>query len=76
MRLTPRPQDRRPDPAPYGGDAPRTILIGTALWGVALVAALIGYPTLQAQGHGWWVWTPVAAIAMGLYGLRAARRRS
>jgi hypothetical protein len=75
MRLTPRPQDRRPDPPPDGGDARRTILVGTVLWGLALVAAAAMHSTLQAQGRGWWVWTPVAAIPMGLYGLRAARRR-
>jgi len=76
MRLTPRPQDRRPDPPPYGGDAARVILVGTLAWAGALVLALALQSTLQAQGRGWWVWAPVAAIPMGLYGLRVARRRS
>ena len=49
MRLTPRPQDRRPDPPPFGGDARRTILVGTLAWGVALVAALAMHASLSAK---------------------------
>jgi hypothetical protein len=75
MRLYVRSRQRRPDPAPLLTDDRATVLVGTAVWVVLLVAALIWHGRLSADGHGWWVWTPVAGIALGLYGLRYLRKR-
>ncbi|WP_088285057.1 DUF2530 domain-containing protein [Kineosporia sp. A_224] len=75
MRLYVRSRDRRPDPEPVRTDDRRTVLVGTAVWAVLLVAALVGHGRLSDAGRGWWVWTPVVGIALGLYGLRYLRLR-
>jgi hypothetical protein len=51
------------------------VLLGVGVWAVLLVVALLTRSRLQAEGRGWWVWTPVAAIVLGLYGLRYIRHR-
>ena len=76
MRFTPRPDQRRSDPPPIQENASRIIVIGMAAWAVALLVLVVQWSNLQSQGRGWWIWTPVVAIGLGLYGLRAARRRS
>lgn len=40
----------------------------TAAWAVALVVVLIARDALPA-GSGWWVWTCVTGLVMGLFGL-------
>jgi len=58
----------------------------TAAWAVALVVVLAARDALPA-GSGWWVWTCVTGLVMGLFGLwyvpvlkrgraRAAARRA
>lgn len=75
MRLFVPSAERRPDPEPLRTDDALVVRIGTAVWAVLLVAALLGHRRLSADGHGWWVWTPVVGILLGLYGLRYVRRR-
>lgn len=75
MRLYLRSGDRRPDPAPLPTDDRRVVLVGTAIWAALFVVALIARPALVDRGHGWWVWTPLVGVALGLYGLRYLRRR-
>jgi hypothetical protein len=40
----------------------------TAAWAVALVVVLAARDALPA-GSGWWVWTCVTGLVMGLFGL-------
>ena len=75
MRLYLRSTDRRPDPEPLPSDDRRVILVGTGIWAALFVVALIARPTLVSHGHGWWVWTPLVGVALGLYGLRYLGRR-
>jgi Protein of unknown function (DUF2530) len=75
MRWRPDPATRRPDPEPLRSDDRRVVLVGTAAWAVLLLLAGVARSTLVAQGRGWWLWTPVAGVLLGLYGLRAIRRR-
>jgi Protein of unknown function (DUF2530) len=75
MRLYVRSRERRPDPAPLRTDDRTTVRVGTGVWAVLLVAALALHGPLSDAGRGWWVWTPVAGIALGLYGLRYLRIR-
>ena len=75
MRLYLRSADRRPDPAPPQTDDRRVVIVGILVWAVLLVAALVAHRALADSGRGWWVWTPVAGIALGLYGLRYLRGR-
>ena len=60
--------------------------IGTAGWAVALIVLLIVRGSLPADAR-WWIWTCVAGLVMGLFGLwyvprlkhgrsRAAARRA
>ena len=60
--------------------------IGTAGWAVALIVLLIVRSSLPADAR-WWIWTCVAGLVMGLFGLwyvprlkrgrsRAAARRA
>ncbi len=46
-----------------------TVLVGCAVWAVLLVLGLVNRRTLEAEGHGWWVWTCVAGLVLGLVGL-------
>lgn len=75
MRLYLRSADRRPDPPPLRTNDRAVILAGLAVWAVLLVAALALHSRLAAAGRGWWVWTPVAGIVLGLYGLHYVRKR-
>jgi Protein of unknown function (DUF2530) len=45
-----------------------TIAIGTAVWVVALLVSLPFRARLEAAGNGWWLWTCVAAIGLGVVG--------
>lgn len=74
MRLYQRSADRRPDPAPLVTDDRATVVAGIALWGVALVVALVLHDRLAAAGRGWWAWVAVAGIGLGLLGLLYVRR--
>lgn len=75
MKIYLRSNERRPDPPPLQTDDRQVVLIGTAVWTVLLVLAVIFHDRLAADGRGWWVWTPVVGIALGLYGLRYLRRQ-
>lgn len=56
-------------------DAVRTVQIGTALWAVALIVALVFRDDLVADGRQWWVWTCVAGVILGLLGIVVTIRR-
>ncbi len=69
MRLWLKDSERRPDPEPVKTDDRKAMLVGIALWLVALVLVLVMLPTLTAAGMGWWLWTCVAGLALGLIGI-------
>ena len=75
MKLYLRSPERRPDPPPLQTDDRRTVLVGTAVWAVLLVLAVVFRDRLDQDGHGWWLWTPVAGLILGLYGLRYVSRK-
>jgi hypothetical protein len=75
VKLYMRSADRRPDPAPLRTDDRPAIAVGTAIWALLLIAALVLRADLADSGRGWWVWTPVVGIALGVYGLRYVDRR-
>jgi hypothetical protein len=58
---------REPPPPLEANDQLVTAVI-TAGWAVTLVVLLIVRSDLPA-GQRWWVWTAVAGLAMGLFGL-------
>ncbi len=69
MRLWLRDSERRPDPVPVVTDNRKAVLVGLALWLVALIVLLIFAAPLFASGDGWWLWTAVVGFGLGLVGL-------
>ncbi|WP_271175460.1 DUF2530 domain-containing protein [Leifsonia poae] len=69
MRLWLRDSERRPDPVPVETDDRRAVLVGLGLWLVALVVVLVFGRQLSAAGDGWWFWTVVIGLVLGLVGL-------
>jgi len=59
--------ERRPDPEPARVDERIPVLVGLALWVVALVVLLL-VPSWW-EGREWVLWTTVAGIALGLVGI-------
>ncbi|MFN8080484.1 MAG: hypothetical protein U0Q19_13075 [Kineosporiaceae bacterium] len=70
MRWYLRSAERRPDPEPLPSPDRGVIWTLTAVWAVLFVIALIQRDQLIDQGRGWWVWTPIPGIALGLIGVR------
>ena len=67
MRLWLRDDERRPDPVPVKTDDRRAVIVGLALWVVALVVVLIvGEPVVAS---GTWLWTIVVGLVLGVLGL-------
>ena len=77
---------RRPPPPPLEANDELVTAIITAGWAVALVVLLVLRDRLPA-GERWWIWTCLAGLVMGLFGLwyvprvkraraRAAARRA
>ena len=56
-------------PPPLQVDTARVVLIGTALWAIALVVLLV----LGDRVDRLWTWTCVAAIGLALLGLGVMR---
>jgi len=51
------------------------VTLGTVLWALALIAALVLRDGLDDQGRGDWVWVAAAGVFLGLVGIRQVRRR-
>ncbi|MEP6479127.1 MAG: DUF2530 domain-containing protein [Rhodoglobus sp.] len=69
MRLWLKDSERKPDPAPVKTDDRKAMIVGIALWLVALVVLLVFLTPLTESGNGWWLWTCAAGIALGLFGV-------
>ncbi len=63
------PAPTRPSPPPLRVDTVRVVLVGTAVWAVALVVLLV----LGDRVDRVWTWTCVAAIALAGLGLGIMR---
>ena len=74
MRLYQRSAGRRPDPEPLRTNDRLTVLVGIGLWAAALVATLVLHDRLAADGRGWWTWTALAGLGLGVLGLDYLRR--
>ena len=62
------------DAAPDDGAGAATI--GTLLFGIATLAAILFHSRLEASGHGWWLWTAVTGTVTGLLFRTFASRRA
>lgn len=70
----PAGRDELPQIPPLDLDGVRTVEVGTALWLVAFVALLPFYGRLSADGHTWWLWTCLAGVGLGGFGIEWCRR--
>ena len=61
-------QERQEQPPPLEANDQLVTAVITAGWAVALIVLLIVRTSLPA-GSRWWIWTCVAGLAMGLFGL-------
>ncbi len=53
----------------------RTVAVGTCLWLVTFLALIPFYSGLRDSGRGWWLWTCLAGVGLGLFALEYCRRR-
>lgn len=60
---------------PMDVDGVRTMIVGTILWVVALIALLPFVGKLNDAGNSWWPWTCIAGFGLGLIGIEYCRRR-
>lgn len=58
---------------PLQVDTPHIIIIGLALWAVALVV-ILAIPALHNGDRDWWPWAAVAGLVLGGLGLTYVRR--
>ena len=75
MRWYLSPEERLPHPEVSQGDDRAPVLAGTVAWAVLAVIAWFGHDELEADGHGWWLWTAVCGFVLGLIGYRYMQRR-
>jgi phosphoserine aminotransferase len=75
MRFWLKDSERRPDPKPVQSDDRKAILVGLVAWLVALAGLLLFLPSLLDGGRGWWLWTVVIGLALGLVLLVFGQRK-
>jgi hypothetical protein len=72
-----RPVLRNAEVEPLDLDGVNSVIVGSAAWLVALVFVLVRYDHLNATGRGWWLYSVLAGLALGLIGfVYCIRRRS
>jgi hypothetical protein len=64
-----------PDLKPVDVDGVRTVAIITVLWALAFVVLAFRRSELDDAGRGWWIWTCLAGVGLGLLGLEYCRKR-
>ena len=62
-----------PDLEPLQVDTVRVVLVGTAIWLVALVLTLV-VPDLRSGARSWWPWAALAGTVLGGLGVAYVRR--
>ena len=60
---------------PVDVDGVRTVAVGTVLWAITFVVLALFRDDLDAEGVGWWMWTCLAGVGLGLLGLEYTRKR-
>ena len=75
MRFWLKEDERRPDPEPVKSDDRKAVLVGLVLWLVALAGLLVFLQPILDGGHGWWLWTALVGLGLGLVLLVFAHRK-
>ena len=68
MKLTSERPERPSPPPPLEADDQFVIRVISAGWAIALVVLLVVRGSLPADER-WWIWTCVAGLAFGIFGL-------
>lgn len=77
MSPTRRPVLRSADVEPLDLDGVNSVIVGGVVWLLALVYVLVRHDHLSATGRGWWLYSVLAGLALGLIGfVYCMRRRS
>lgn len=63
------------DVTPLDVDGVLAMIVGTVVWAVALVVALLLRDRLTAAGNGWWIWVAFAGVLLGIPGIAYTVRR-
>jgi len=61
---------------PVDTDGLRTAIAGTVIWLLAFVGLLPFYGSLEETGHLWWMWTCMAGVGLGLFGIEITHKRA
>lgn len=61
--------------SPVDVDGVRTVAVLTVIWAVGFVVLAFRKDSLDANGQGWWLWTCLAGVGLGLLGLEYTRKR-
>jgi len=65
----------RRDLEPLDVDGVGVVTTLTGLWALAFLVLLPFKGRLDEHGTGWWLWTCVAGVGLGLFGIWFCRRR-
>ncbi|HEX2361123.1 MAG TPA: DUF2530 domain-containing protein [Jiangellaceae bacterium] len=60
---------------PFDVDGVRTVAVGTVLWAIVFVVLALLRDDLVEREVGWWLWTCLAGVGLGLLGLEYTRKR-
>ena len=60
---------------PGQADAVVPVLVGTVLWGIALIVLIAVRPRLVENGTDWWIAVAATGFGLGLLGSWWVRRR-
>ncbi len=62
--------------APLSVTGITAVTVGTIIWTIAFVLALVTHNWLAEHGRSDWIWIAAAGTGLGLLGMRYTRRRA
>ena len=66
---------RKPDPEPVKTNPQGILLLGTAVWVVVLILLMSFFDSISSRGFGWWLYTSLVGIGLGIFGFFYVRAR-
>ncbi|HEY7796794.1 MAG TPA: DUF2530 domain-containing protein, partial [Microbacteriaceae bacterium] len=57
---------RKPDPEPVKTNPQGVLLLGTLVWLFVLVIILSFFDSLSSAGFGWWLYTAIVGVSLGV----------
>jgi hypothetical protein len=75
MEATQPTDEHQAPPSGQALDAVVPVTVGTVAWAVVLVVLVALRGRLDEHDAGWWVWTAVVGLGLGLFGCWWVRRR-